>query len=145
MKSTLPIPVLPEISSAITPVKVEVMEPIRVAVHGASGRMGQEVIKALCHEPEIQVVGAVELRVTEGYLSLPNGSGEIPFSSDLAYIISRCQPHVLVDFTIAQATMPAVRIATKEGVNLVIGTTGLTAITSTRLTTWPRSIRLALW
>jgi 4-hydroxy-tetrahydrodipicolinate reductase len=103
------------------------MEPIRVAVHGASGRMGQEVIKTLCHEPEMQVVGAVELRVTEDYLSLPDGSGEIPFSSDLAYIISRCQPHVLVDFTIAQATMPAVRIATKEGVNLVIGTTGLTA------------------
>ena len=34
---------------------------------------------------------------------------------------------MLVDFTVAQATMPAVRIATKQGVNLVIGTTGLTA------------------
>jgi 4-hydroxy-tetrahydrodipicolinate reductase len=33
----------------------------------------------------------------------------------------------MVDFSIARATMPAVRTATDRGVNLVIGTTGLTA------------------
>jgi 4-hydroxy-tetrahydrodipicolinate reductase len=41
-------------------------------------------------------------------------------------ILNKCQTDVLVDFTIAQATMPAVRIAAKQGINLVIGTTGLT-------------------
>jgi len=89
--------------------------------------MGQEVINALCNEPEMQIVGAVELQVAEDYLTLPDSSGKVPFSSDLEYILTKCQPNVLVDFTIAQATMPAVRIATKQGVNLVIGTTGLTA------------------
>ena len=103
------------------------MEPIRVAVNGALGRMGREVINALCREPETQVVGAVELNVSQDYLTLPDSSGTIPFSSDLNYILTSCQPDVLVDFTTAQATMPAVRIATKQGVNLVIGTTGLTA------------------
>jgi len=103
------------------------MKPIRVVVNGASGRMGQEVINALCLEPETQIVGAVELKVAEDYLPLPDGSGKVPFSSDLGYILATCQPDVLVDFTIAQATMPAVRIATKQGVNLVIGTSGLTA------------------
>ena len=103
------------------------MKPIMVVVQGASGRMGQEVIKALCHEPGTQLVGAVELQVTQDYLTLPDGSGTVPFSSSLDNILTSCQPDVLVDFTIAQATMPAVRIAAKQGVNLVIGTTGLTA------------------
>ena len=103
------------------------MEPIKVVVQGASGRMGQEVVNALGREPEMQIVGAVELQVDEDYLSLPDSSEDVPFSSDLDYILTKCQPNVLVDFTIAQAIMPAVRIATKRGVNLVIGTTGLTA------------------
>ena len=103
------------------------MKPIKVVVNGALGRMGQTVVNALCHEPETQVVGAVELQVTQDYLSLPDGSGTVPFSADLDYILTSYQPDVLVDFTAAQATMPAVRIATKHGVNLVIGTTGLTA------------------
>jgi len=103
------------------------MKPIRVVVNGASGRMGREVINALCREPETQVVGAVELQVTEDQLPLPDSSGVVPFSSNLDDILTSCQPDVLVDFTTAQATMPAVRIATKRGVNLVIGTTGLTA------------------
>jgi len=89
--------------------------------------MGQEVIRALCGEPEMQLVGAVDLTVSGDCLALPDGSGTVPFSSDLDHILTSCQPAVLVDFTIAQATMPAVRIATRQGVNLVIGTTGLTA------------------
>jgi len=103
------------------------MKPIRVVVQGALGRVGREVVNALCREPETQVVGAVELQVAQDYLPLPDGSGTIPFSSSLDHILTSCQPDVLVDFTIAQATMSAVRIATKQGVNLVIGTTGLTA------------------
>lgn len=103
------------------------MKPIRVIVQGALGRMGQVMINALCREPEIQLVGAVELQVTEDYLPLPDSSGVIPFSSKLDYILSKCPADVIVDFTTAQAVMPAVRIATKQGVNLVIGTTGLTA------------------
>ena len=102
------------------------MKPIRVVVLGASGRMGQEVINALCGDPDVEAVGAVELEVTEDYLTLPDASGKVPLSSDLEYIFTECKPEVLVDFTIAQATMPAVRIAAKHGVNLVIGTTGLT-------------------
>ncbi len=103
------------------------MKPIRAVVQGALGKTGREVINALCREPEIQVVGGVELQVTNDYLPLPDGSGTVPLSADLDYILTSCQPDVLVDFTVAQATMPAVRIATKQGVNLVIGTTGLTA------------------
>lgn len=103
------------------------MKPIKVVVQGASGKMGREIVNALCSESETQLVGAVELRVEEDSLPLPDKSATVPFSSNLDYILTSCQPDVLVDFTIAQATMPAVRTAVKRGVNLVIGTTGLTA------------------
>jgi len=103
------------------------MKAIRVVVQGALGRMGREVVNALCREPEMRVVGAVELQVSEDSLPLPDSSDTVPFSSNLDYILTSCQPDVLVDFTTAQVTMPAVRVAVRQGVNLVIGTTGLTA------------------
>ncbi|HEX79353.1 MAG TPA: 4-hydroxy-tetrahydrodipicolinate reductase [Dehalococcoidia bacterium] len=102
------------------------MKPIRIAVHGASGRMGQQVIDAICREPETRLVGAVELKTPVDSLPLPDGSGSIPFSSDLLYIIKRCRPQVIIDFTNAKAAMSAVRLATKYGINMVIGSTGLT-------------------
>lgn len=103
------------------------MSGIRVAVNGALGKVGREVVKAVCSEPGMQVAGAIELHVAGDSLTLPDGSGAVPFSSDMDYIISNCQPDVLVDFTVAQAAMAAVRIAAGHQVNLVIGTTGFTA------------------
>jgi len=100
---------------------------IRVAVHGALGRMGQQVIDAVCQEPEMEIVGAIDLKVTQDRLPLPDGSGTAPASSDLDSILLTCQPDVMVDFSIARAAMPAARTAINQGVNLVIGTTGLTA------------------
>jgi len=103
------------------------MTAIRVVVHGAAGRMGQEVINAVCQEPDLQIVGAVDIKATQDYLTLPDGSGTVPFSDSLEAILSSCQADVVVDFTNAQATMPAVRLTAKHGVNMVIGTTGLSA------------------
>jgi 4-hydroxy-tetrahydrodipicolinate reductase len=103
------------------------MKSIRVVVNGASGRMGQEVTGAICQEPDLQIAGAVDIKATEDYLTLPDGSGTVPFSASLEAILSSCQTDVVVDFTNAQATMPAVRLTAKHGVNMVIGTTGLTA------------------
>jgi 4-hydroxy-tetrahydrodipicolinate reductase len=103
------------------------MSQIKVLVHGAAGRVGQEVVKAVCREPDMKLVGAVDLKVSGDSLALADGSGSVPFSVDLAAILDSCQPDVMVDFTIAKASMPAVRIAAKHNVNMVIGTTGFTA------------------
>ena len=62
------------------------MKRIKVVVHGASGRMGQTVVDALCREPEMQIVGAVDLKAAGDKLSLPDGSGTVPFSSDLKHL-----------------------------------------------------------
>jgi len=103
------------------------MSPIKVVVQGSLGKMGREVINALCQDPDTEVVGATEQNVTTDRLALPDNLGSVPFSSDLDSIISDCKPDVLVDFATAGATVPAVRITAARGVNVVVGTTGITA------------------
>ncbi len=100
------------------------MNPIKVIVHGAAGKIGQEVIRTVCGEGDMQLVGAVDMKAAVDSLPLPDGSSSVPFSTDLRDILDRCQADVMVDFSIARATMPAVRLATEKGINLVIGTTG---------------------
>ena len=101
--------------------------PIRVVIHGALGRMGSEVLCALCRDVELEAVGAVDVKAARDRLPLPDGPGEVPLSSDLAEILATSYPDTMVDFTTREATMRAVPLATKRGVNLVIGTTGLSS------------------
>jgi 4-hydroxy-tetrahydrodipicolinate reductase len=101
------------------------MQPIKVVVHGASGRVGQEVVRAVCREADMELVGAVDLKAASDSLNLPEGPGTVPFSTDVKTILTSCRPDVMVDFSIVQATMPAARLALRNGVCMVIGTTGL--------------------
>jgi len=101
------------------------MGHIKIVINGALGKMGRQVIKAVLSKPELDIVGAVEEKVTQQYLPLLETSELIPFSSDLDSLLESHKADVVVDFTNATAAMAAVRIATKRKVNMVIGTTGL--------------------
>lgn len=100
--------------------------PTKVVVHGAGGKMGQEVLRALCRDPETRPVGAIDVVAKQDTLPLPDGSGSIPYSTNVESILKRCQPQVMVDFSVAEACLSAARLATQHRVNVVIGTTGLT-------------------
>lgn len=102
------------------------MDRLKVIVHGAVGKMGQEVIRAVCRDPELEAVAGVDIYAEGTELRLPPDSRVLPLSADLESTLIRYRPHVMVDFTVANATIPAVRVAAKHNVNLVIGTTGLT-------------------
>lgn len=101
------------------------MAPMRVAVNGATGRMGREVVATLCREPDMEPVGAVAGRDHGERLDLPDGSGSIPLSVDLQEILSATRPQVLVDFTTAGVATAAAGVAAASGVAVVSGTTGL--------------------
>ncbi len=101
------------------------MSPIQVAVHGALGSMGQIVLQGLAQDPELQVVGAVDIKAAADSAAVPGTSRSVPLSSDVPALLKRCRPSVLVDFSVAEATLMAARAASAGGVNLVIGTTGL--------------------
>lgn len=101
------------------------MNPIKLVIHGASGRVGRVLVENLYKAPEVKLVGAVDIKASGDNLVLGDGSS-IPFSTDLQQVLTDTRPEVLVDFTLAPATMPAARTAARLKTNLVIGTTGLT-------------------
>lgn len=103
------------------------MAAIRVIAHGALGKLGQEMVKAIIAGPDTKLVGAVDLKAKGDYLPLFESAEKIPFSTDLGAILDKCPADVLVDFTIAKASLAAARLAAKRGVNVVICTTGFTA------------------
>ena len=98
--------------------------PLRVLVHGISGRMGREVLAALHGAPDVEPVGGVR-RGSMQPMPLPDGSGVVPLFSSVSEAIEACAPHVMVDFSNAEAARGAVWNAASRQVHLVIGTTGL--------------------
>lgn len=102
------------------------MERIKILIHGLTGRMGQAILPGIFQSQETEVVAGVSRSMEIATsVSLPDGSGQIPTSSDLRSLLDRCAPDVVVDFTSAQGALAAARIAAPEGVHLVIGSTGL--------------------
>jgi 4-hydroxy-tetrahydrodipicolinate reductase len=98
--------------------------PIRVLVSG-SGKMGREVLAALCRESDLEPVGVVDALASGKSIPLPDGSGELPLSTDPAAIIARTKPDVIIDFSNAEWTPKLATPALDAGVRMVIGTSGL--------------------
>ncbi|MCL2150033.1 MAG: 4-hydroxy-tetrahydrodipicolinate reductase [Dehalococcoidia bacterium] len=98
---------------------------IKVAVHGAFGKMGQMVIAAVGREPDLSLVGGIDLKASGS--SMDTASGRIPCGTDPETILRETHPEVLVDFSVASAVMPLAIAAAAHRVHLVSGTTGLSA------------------
>jgi 4-hydroxy-tetrahydrodipicolinate reductase len=103
-------------------------QKIKVAVTGAGGRMGREVVRMVLEDAALQLVCAIDTSagpVDAGTLVGKADTGVI-VSSNLAEALSAARPDVLVDFTTPQAAMPNTETAIAYGVRPVIGTTGFT-------------------
>ena len=92
---------------------------IRVLVNGALGRMGGEVCKKVFAEPDLELVGAVDIK--EGTIALGEG---VKVSTDLVAAIEATKPQVVVDFTRPDVVMDNLRKMLPLGVHAVVGTTG---------------------
>ena len=101
----------------------------RVGLVGACGRMGQMLVKRILATEGMTVSSAFDLVnvgkdigevVGVGALGVP-----VSDSKDLAQVLKDSKTDVLLDFTIAKATAVNAPIAADAGVNLIIGTTGL--------------------
>lgn len=99
------------------------MAQINVVIHGALGKMGREVANAVCGEADLNPVGVADKGAQPGSYPLPDGSGSVPISDSLADVIGRAQ--VVIDFSNAEGAMSAIRTTAPHGVNVVIGSTGL--------------------
>ncbi|MNH83933.1 4-hydroxy-tetrahydrodipicolinate reductase [compost metagenome] len=101
---------------------------IRVAVAGAAGRMGKEVVKMVLEDAELELAAAVN-RSGEGVdagtlVGLPACGIKVQSDLELALIESKAQ--VLVDFTTPQFAYTNTELAIRLGVSPVVGTTGFT-------------------
>ncbi|RNB84972.1 4-hydroxy-tetrahydrodipicolinate reductase [Brevibacillus panacihumi] len=85
-------------------------QQIRVAVAGANGRMGQEVVTMLGQDKQLLYVGALDTR----------GEDEV-----IRARIEEMKPDVLVDFTTPHSVYRHLEICLQHGIRPVVGTTGL--------------------
>lgn len=98
------------------------MDSINVVVSGVRGRMGQEVLNAICKEPDLTLIAGSDI-LGGTPIDLPDGNGSIPVSIDLREILD--DANVVVDFTNADGAMNSIRIASADKTNVVVGSTGL--------------------
>lgn len=107
------------------------MEPIRVVVAGATGKVGRELCRAVLREPGFRLVGAVGRRgagrdVGEA-LGLDSGAIGIVMQTSLADALAAAGgggADVLIDFSTAALGRESIPVAIGAGLAPVIGTTG---------------------
>ncbi len=90
---------------------------MRVVVVGSSGKMGQEVLRALTEEEDLFGVGVVD-RVQRGQA--------LPHFYAVREALQTLKPDAVVDFTSPSCVWEHLLCYLEEGIPAVVGTTGLT-------------------
>ncbi|AKB42390.1 MULTISPECIES: 4-hydroxy-tetrahydrodipicolinate reductase [Methanosarcina] len=103
---------------------------INVAVLGACGRMGSLIVENVTNSTDMQLVAAFDInnfgKDIGEFARVGNLGVKVSDVKDLETVLKESKADVLIDFTIAGATVVNAPIAARAGVNLIIGTTGLT-------------------
>ncbi len=86
---------------------------IKIAVCGALGKMGQEVVQAVSDCPETELVAKIDIASPEMYHSI-----------EAAHRVEEID--VLIDFTQPKSIYENAKYCLNNGIKIVIGTTGLT-------------------
>jgi 4-hydroxy-tetrahydrodipicolinate reductase len=92
---------------------------IKIAVSGACGKMGSLIIQNAAAAKDMKLVAAFD--VVE---ICKTGSVKISSPKDMDAVLRKTKPDVLVDFTVADATVENIKAGVRNKVNLVVGTTG---------------------
>ncbi len=100
----------------------------RIAIAGASGRMGRMLIEAVQNADDTVLAGALDIEGspalgTDAAAFLGQTSG-VHITSDLRTGLKDAK--YLIDFTRPEGTLAHLRVCRELGVNLIIGTTGFT-------------------
>lgn len=89
---------------------------------GANGRMGQNIIRLLEDNEEMELAAAVDKDGYKGKITL-----KAPFFDEIEKALNYAPEAVIIDFSAPEASMKAAALAAAKNVPIVIGTTGLTA------------------
>jgi 4-hydroxy-tetrahydrodipicolinate reductase len=101
-------------------------DPLRVAVAGASGRMGRMLIEAVTATDDLRLSGALDIATSpalgQDATAFLGKAGGVPITADLRAGLAQSQ--VLIDFTRPEGTLAHLEVCNELGVKAVIGTTG---------------------
>ena len=102
---------------------------MKIAIAGATGRMGRMLIETVLNTPDAQLVGALE-HTASPHLGEDAGAflGKVTgvkIIADIEQALTGAQ--YLIDFTRPEGTMAHLAIAQKTATKMIIGTTGLSA------------------
>lgn len=101
----------------------------RIAVFGATGRMGQTLIRLIADEASLELVGAA---TEPAHDSIGSDAGTLAGAAELGVALTDdasaavAGADVAIDFTLPAALRGNVAACVEHGVALVVGTTGLT-------------------
>jgi len=102
---------------------------MKIAIAGATGRMGKMLIEAVLNTADTQLVGALEHascpQLGEDAGAFLGKKTGVLISSDAAQVLANAE--FLIDFTRPEGTMAHLAVAEKTGTKMIIGTTGLSA------------------
>jgi len=93
---------------------------IKVVVCGASGRMGQTIGRMVNESSDLELVGGINLKPSSFF------GADIVEAKDAENLLKTTKADVMIDFTIASAAVENVKMAARNKVALVVGTTGFT-------------------
>ena len=102
---------------------------MKIAIAGATGRMGRMLIETVLNSADAQLVGALEHnscpQLGEDAGSFLGKKTGVIISSDVAAVLANAE--FLIDFTRPEGTMAHLAVAEKTGTKMIIGTTGLSS------------------
>ncbi len=102
------------------------MNVMKIAVAGASGRMGRMLIEAIAADPDAQLAGALDIDGSPAigsdagaFLGKPAG---VAIESELSKGLANAR--YLIDFTRPEGTLKHLDYCAQHGIKMIIGTTG---------------------
>jgi len=98
---------------------------LRIGVNGAAGRMGRRLVALIAAEPDLELGAALE---EQGHEALGRDAGEASGVGPLGVAVASAletQPDVLIDFSSPGSAAARAAECARQGVALVVGTTGL--------------------
>ncbi len=119
-----------------------VARPLRVAVAGASGRMGQMLIEAINAAHDLQLAGALDVAGSPSIGGPASPNDRITITSDLHTGVAGAQ--VLIDFTRPEGTLAHLAACRQLGVKAVIGTTGFSDVQKAEIAAHAQHIAIML-
>jgi 4-hydroxy-tetrahydrodipicolinate reductase len=123
-----------------------VQNPHKIAIAGASGRMGRMLIEAVQAADDCVLAGALDVAASPAIgndaTAFLGHASDVAITADLKTGLQNAR--TLIDFTRPEGTMAHLKVCRELGVNMVIGTTGFSEAQKAEIAAASKDIAIML-